>query len=166
MTLEGLEAMAPRLAGLGWHLQLLTGLARLAPIRKRLAALPIECVIDHMALPRDEADLAGPGLDPLLALLGTGKAWVKLSAPYDGRADAPGSRPRPASRSGSTRLVRSACCSAPTGPTRRAIRCRRRRSGGLDRGGDRPASTGLPPPEPNSAARAPDRPAPAAEPRS
>jgi 2-pyrone-4,6-dicarboxylate lactonase len=90
MTLADVEVMAPRLADLGWHCQMLTGMARLAPIRKRLAALPIDCVIDHMALPRNEADLAGPGFDALLELLGTGKAWVKLSAPYYGRADAPG----------------------------------------------------------------------------
>ena len=32
----------------------------------------------------------GAGLRRLLELLGTGKVWVKLSAPYYGRADPPG----------------------------------------------------------------------------
>jgi 2-pyrone-4,6-dicarboxylate lactonase len=90
VALDHVESMAPRLAGLGWHVQMLSGAARLAPIRERLAALPIDIVVDHMALPRAAADLAGPGSAALLELLGTGKTWVKLSAPYYGRADPPG----------------------------------------------------------------------------
>jgi 2-pyrone-4,6-dicarboxylate lactonase len=90
MTFEDAEWMAQRLAGLGWHVQLLSGAARLAPIRERLAALPIDVVIDHMALPRAAADLEGPGFATLLELLGTGRTWVKLSAPYYGCADPPG----------------------------------------------------------------------------
>ena len=39
MSFDDALAMAPRLAGVGWHLQLLTGAARLAPICERLAAL-------------------------------------------------------------------------------------------------------------------------------
>ena len=41
-------------------------------------------------MPRATADLAGPGFAALLELLGTGKTWVKLSAPYYGGADPPG----------------------------------------------------------------------------
>jgi 2-pyrone-4,6-dicarboxylate lactonase len=88
MDLDDLEKMAPRLAGLGWHVQLLSGAARLAPLRERLAALPIDIVIDHMGLPR-AADRAGEAFAALLELLGTGRTWVKLSAPYYGRADGP-----------------------------------------------------------------------------
>ena len=87
MSLDDAFAMAPRLAGLGWHLQLLTGAARLAPLRERLAALPIDVVIDHMALPRAAADLAAQGFGALLEVLAAGNVWVKLSAPYYGRAD-------------------------------------------------------------------------------
>ena len=54
-------ALAPRLADLGWHLQVLTGAAKLAPLRQPLGALPVDVVIDHMALPTCEADLAVPG---------------------------------------------------------------------------------------------------------
>ena len=61
--------LAPRLAALGWHLQLLTGLARLPAIAERLLALPLDVVIDHMALPEREADLATPGFAALLDLL-------------------------------------------------------------------------------------------------
>ena len=82
--------LAPRLAALGWHLQLLTSLARLPGIAERLLALPLDVVIDHMGLPESAADLAAPGFAGRLELLGSGKVWVKLSAPYYGRADAPG----------------------------------------------------------------------------
>ncbi len=81
--------LAPRLAARGWHLQLLTGLARLPALAERLLALPLDLVIDHMALPEREADLATPGFAALLDLLRSGRLWVKLSAPYYGRADAP-----------------------------------------------------------------------------
>jgi 2-pyrone-4,6-dicarboxylate lactonase len=89
LDLADAARLAPRLAALGWHLQLLTGLARLPDIAGHLQSLPLEVVIDHMALPEREGDLATPGFAALLDLLAAGKTWVKLSAPYYGRADAP-----------------------------------------------------------------------------
>ncbi len=80
--LDELEAMAPRLAGLGWHVQMLTSVDKLPALAGRLRALPIDVVIDHMGLPRHDDDLASPGFQALLDLLQTGKVWVKLSAPY------------------------------------------------------------------------------------
>ena len=90
LGLEDVERMAPRLAALGWHLQMLASVARLPDLADRLLALPIEVVIDHMGLPESEGDLAAPGFSTLLGLLASGRVWVKLSAPYYGRADAPG----------------------------------------------------------------------------
>jgi 2-pyrone-4,6-dicarboxylate lactonase len=89
LDLGDLERLAPRLAALGWHLQLLTGFARLPALAERLRALPLDLVIDHMALPERAADLDTPGFAALLELLAAGRLWVKLSAPYYGRADAP-----------------------------------------------------------------------------
>ena len=90
LGLGDVERLAPRLAARGWHLQMLTGLARLPGIALRLLALPLDVVIDHMGLPESAADLAAPGFASLLELLAAGRVWVKLSAPYYGRADAPG----------------------------------------------------------------------------
>ena len=90
LALDDVERMAPRLAALGWHLQMLTRAARLPAIAARLLALPLDVVIDHMGLPESAADLAAPGFASLLELLASGRVWVKLSAPYYGRADAPG----------------------------------------------------------------------------
>jgi Amidohydrolase len=80
-------ALGPRLAGLGWHLQMLIQAGRLPAITERLLAVPLDLVIDRMGLPSAEARLAGIRL--LLPGLATGRAWVKLSAPYD-----VGSQPR------------------------------------------------------------------------
>jgi predicted TIM-barrel fold metal-dependent hydrolase len=80
MTLDDVEAMAPRLARLGWHLQMLVGAARLPAIASRLLALPFDLVVDHMGLPSAEGGPAS--VQPLLPLLETGKVWIKLSAPY------------------------------------------------------------------------------------
>jgi 2-pyrone-4,6-dicarboxylate lactonase len=90
LGLADVERLAPRFARLGWHLQMLTRIERLPGIAERLQALPMEVVIDHMGLPETEADLAAPGFASLLELLAAGRIWVKLSAPYYGRADAPG----------------------------------------------------------------------------
>jgi D-galactarolactone isomerase len=87
--LDDVDAMAPRLAGLGWHVQMLTSAARLPAIAARLRALPIDVVIDHMGLPRNDADLGGAGFRALLELLETGSVWVKLSAPYYADRDQP-----------------------------------------------------------------------------
>jgi predicted TIM-barrel fold metal-dependent hydrolase len=87
LDLEEVERLAPRLAALGWHLQILASAARLPAITRHLLALPLDVVIDHMGLPESAADLAGPGFASLLELLASGKVWVKLSAPYYGHAD-------------------------------------------------------------------------------
>jgi predicted TIM-barrel fold metal-dependent hydrolase len=89
LGLEDVERIAPRLARLGWHVQMLTSMGRLPEIAPRLLALPLDVVIDHMGLPRSEADLATPGLARMLDLLSSGRVWVKLSAPYYGHDDAP-----------------------------------------------------------------------------
>ena len=89
-SLDDLEALAPRLAGLGWHVQMLTSAARLPAIAARLRALPIDVVVDHMGLPQGDDDLASPGFRALLELLETGRIWVKLSPPYYADRDEPG----------------------------------------------------------------------------
>ncbi len=77
-----LDALAGRIAPLGWHLQLLIDVAESVDLLKRLGSLPVATVIDHLghmpaALGRDH-----PGFQTLLALLHEGRSWVKLSAPY------------------------------------------------------------------------------------
>jgi 2-pyrone-4,6-dicarboxylate lactonase len=84
MGLAEVEVMAPRLADLGWHLQMLVQADRLAQIAARLQALPIDVVIDHIGLPTPERGIETEGMTALLGLLERGRCWVKLSAPYYG----------------------------------------------------------------------------------
>ena len=89
LSWAGVEAMAPRLAERGLHVQMLTRadthLVDLAP-RIRLLGVPV--VLDHFAWPDLGAGVDEPGFAALRALLAEGRVWVKLSAPYR-RADAP-----------------------------------------------------------------------------
>jgi len=87
VAVEQMTALCARVAPLGWHLQVQlmwsdTAQALLGTVAQR-ATLPL--VIDHMGRP------PSPQAPPdLLALLGSGRAWVKLSAPYRLSQDRPG----------------------------------------------------------------------------
>ncbi len=77
--LDRLDALARRIAPLGWHLQLYTHGDTLAELAPRLPSLPVEVVIDHMGGVRTADGVNGAAFQALLRLLGTGRAWVKLS---------------------------------------------------------------------------------------
>ncbi len=77
--LDQLDALARRIAPLGWHLQVYCTGGQLPELGPILAALPIEVVVDHMGGVRAADGVAAPGFQALLRLLGTGRAWVKLS---------------------------------------------------------------------------------------
>ena len=82
----GWDSMAPvaaRIAPLGWHVQLQMD-GNLLPDRlDQLLALPTPIVVDHVGrfMPPPAPD--APAFAALLALLATGRCWVKLSAPYE-----------------------------------------------------------------------------------
>jgi predicted TIM-barrel fold metal-dependent hydrolase len=81
-TARLVEALAGKIAPLGWHLQIFVTLdivAALAPIVPRL---PVDVVFDHMGLAQAARGLAQPGLSALLGLMETGRVWVKLSGAY------------------------------------------------------------------------------------
>lgn len=76
------EALARRVAPLGWHLQFLLDVSQFEHLEKRLSALPVDSVIDHMGhLPAAEGP-KHPGFRALLSLLRQGRTWVKLSGSY------------------------------------------------------------------------------------
>jgi len=79
LGLAALDSMARKIAPLGWHIQLFTASSVIAEIAPRLRTLPVPVVFDHMGGPDIAAGLAQPGFAALLALLGDGNAWVKLS---------------------------------------------------------------------------------------
>ncbi len=75
---EQLDALARRLAPLGWHVQIYADGDRLAAIAPRLAGLPVEVVIDHLGGVKADLGTAHPQFQALLRLLGSGRAWIKL----------------------------------------------------------------------------------------
>ncbi len=78
----GIEEVARRIAPFGWHLQLLADVSEFPNLARRLGRLPVECVIDHLGHLPAARGADDPGFRDLLALLGEGRCWVKLSAPY------------------------------------------------------------------------------------
>jgi 2-pyrone-4,6-dicarboxylate lactonase len=80
--LEALEAVAARVAPLGWHLQLLVDIRTLPAMVARLQALPCDIVFDHLGhFPVDEG-LADDAREAMFRLLDAGRCWVKLSGGY------------------------------------------------------------------------------------
>ena len=81
-TARLVEAMAARIAPLGWHLQMFISLETIAAIAPLVRQLPVDVVFDHMGLAQAAHGPAQPGFAALLDLLHSGRVWVKLSGPY------------------------------------------------------------------------------------
>ncbi len=83
LSWDGVEAMAPRLAERGLHVQmLLRASEHLGALAPRIAAMPVPVVLDHMGWPDAAAGPGEPGFAELLRLMEGGLVWTKLSAPY------------------------------------------------------------------------------------
>jgi predicted TIM-barrel fold metal-dependent hydrolase len=79
-SLEDLRVLAPRLADAGLHAELWTDCRALPDIASELRLLPVPVVIDHMGGFDVKAGIGDPGFRTLLALLESGRVWVKLCA--------------------------------------------------------------------------------------
>jgi predicted TIM-barrel fold metal-dependent hydrolase len=89
-----LKSTADRIAPLGWHLQTYTNLATIAALGDQLKTLPVPLVVDHFGHADAELGVTQPGFAELVALVGSGKAYVKISGSYristdPARADVP-----------------------------------------------------------------------------
>ncbi|MGW1742928.1 amidohydrolase family protein [Nocardia sp. NPDC001965] len=82
VTLADLDAIAARLADLGWHIQVILDAEDIAEHAETLARLPVPVVIDHMGMLPAAGALASRAFAALQHLLTDAGAWVKLSAPY------------------------------------------------------------------------------------
>lgn len=86
---DQLEALARRVAPLGWHIQIYADGEKLLAIGDLLARLPVEVVIDHCGGVKAALGVEHPQFQALLRLLGTGRAWIKLSSYRASSAGAP-----------------------------------------------------------------------------
>lgn len=76
-----LQAWAPRLADLGWHVQVYVPLEVIAACEAAVRALPVPLVLDHVGLWPDATSRA-PACRNVLGLLEAGHLYLKLSASY------------------------------------------------------------------------------------
>ena len=81
-ALEDAERTAGRIQRLGWHLQFLVDVSRVADLKGFVRRLPVPVVIDHMGHAPARTALREPGFLELLELLRLGECWVKLSGSY------------------------------------------------------------------------------------
>jgi predicted TIM-barrel fold metal-dependent hydrolase len=73
-----------------WHIQMYATLPVIAAIRPQVAAAPIPVVFDHFGGAQAAGGITQEGFDVLLDLVRTGRAHVKISAPYRGSTEGPG----------------------------------------------------------------------------
>jgi predicted TIM-barrel fold metal-dependent hydrolase len=79
VSMDQLRALAAKIEPFGWHIQIYHDGTRLPEIADVLKSLPVEVVIDHMGQVMTEHGIQHPGFQRLLALLDTGRVWVKLT---------------------------------------------------------------------------------------
>ncbi|HTE15213.1 MAG TPA: amidohydrolase family protein [Burkholderiales bacterium] len=76
------ERLAPRLKAMGWHLQFFLDMAKMPEAEAKLAALPINIVIDHFAKCRAKDGVDAPAFQALLRLVKRDNVWAKLMGAY------------------------------------------------------------------------------------
>lgn len=77
-----IQAMAERIAPLGWHLQFYAPGWLVRDLIGFLGGLEIDFVIDHMGYMLEEDGLTEADFQQLLRLMRDGSCWIKLSGPY------------------------------------------------------------------------------------
>ena len=75
-------AAVDRMKVRGWHVQLYTTLAMISAIKDLVDAAPVPVVFDHFGGAQAALGLEQPGFADLIALVKSGKAYVKISGAY------------------------------------------------------------------------------------
>ena len=75
-------AAIERMKARGWHVQLYTTLSMISAIRDLVLASPVPAVFDHFGGVEASLGLEQPGFADLVALVKSGKAYVKISGAY------------------------------------------------------------------------------------
>jgi predicted TIM-barrel fold metal-dependent hydrolase len=83
------QTAVDRMKARNWHVQLYTTLPVIAGIKDLVAASPVPVVFDHFGGLEAAKGLEQPGFADLLALVKSGKAYVKISGAYRSSTQAP-----------------------------------------------------------------------------
>jgi predicted TIM-barrel fold metal-dependent hydrolase len=78
-----------RMASRHWHIQIYTNLAVIAGIKDLVLAAPVPVVLDHFGGAQAALGPEQPGFADLIALVRSGKAYVKISGAYRASTRAP-----------------------------------------------------------------------------
>ena len=76
------ETAAERMKSRNWHIQIFTNLAMISAIKDLVAASPVPVAFDHFGGAKAELGVQQPGFADLVELVGSGKAYVKISGAY------------------------------------------------------------------------------------
>ncbi len=76
------QAAVERIKNRKWHIQIYARLSVIDGIKDLVAAAPMPVVFDHFGGTQAAPGVDQPGFQSLLGLIQTGKAYVKISAPY------------------------------------------------------------------------------------
>jgi len=71
-----------RVADLDWHVHVYAEGERIAALTTQLLAAEVNIVIDHYGNPVPDLGENSPGFQAALRVIGSGRGWIKLSAPY------------------------------------------------------------------------------------
>lgn len=88
-TATMIEPLARRIASLGWHIEVNVWAADLPPLLPVLRRLPTPVVLDRFGHVPEPEGPRHPLFAQILRLTDSGKAWVKLVAPYDASKTGP-----------------------------------------------------------------------------
>jgi predicted TIM-barrel fold metal-dependent hydrolase len=83
------QAAVERIKNRKWHIQIYARLSVIEGIKDQVASAPMPVVFDHFAGTPAAPGIDQPGFKSLLGLLRSGKAYVKISAPYRSSTMAP-----------------------------------------------------------------------------
>jgi predicted TIM-barrel fold metal-dependent hydrolase len=85
-----LQAAVERIKGRrDWHVEVYTRLSVIEAVKDQVMASPVPISFDHFGGAQAALGLEQPGFGVLLSLLKSGKAYVKISAPYRSSKQAP-----------------------------------------------------------------------------
>jgi predicted TIM-barrel fold metal-dependent hydrolase len=84
-----LAAALVRVTRRQWHIQINTNLAMIAAIKDLVATSPVPVVFDHFGGARAELGVQQAGFADLIELVGSGRAYIKISAAYRSSSAAP-----------------------------------------------------------------------------
>jgi predicted TIM-barrel fold metal-dependent hydrolase len=83
------QAAQARAKSLNWHVQMFTSLAVISGIKDLVLNSDVPVVFDHFGGTKAAEGLNQPGFSDLLALVKSGKAYVKISGAYRASTEAP-----------------------------------------------------------------------------